>query len=728
MVVQHTPQKTPDESGTNLVPWKFTIGGQEEVIYVNEDQNKYLTLDTTTPEQQKEFLQRIFEDQQRRQVAAATAAATTKSEDLNPSRNSPTPTDQILEDIRERTNIIEESLPKNTEVKKLYDDGHDGDENGHDGAACRDRHHEFEQRTKTHLAAPAKKFIKACNSLMVQLDRHKYADEVSKQYGDELLNDVQDLYLKLEEAREYCLEPLNDDERLQYEEYLQIKFELKCTCERVHRQYFEQVEQNKKLRNQQQMMTQPQQPQVQVQPPNDILAHLEDPYNAPHGTTYGNFGPQPPIGPAILPTIITTTAANNMPGMMSSTPFHPHPIPQPGANFAPIYGHPQGQHYGQAPNPPPGFNVYDSQESRIPTPTPPSVINAHHHTRFKLNEELSLVQPWNGSQPREYMAFRAQWTNFVEKMKQADRSNLDLYYALLKVLDGAAKKLVETKYPNDQSYNQSMKKLDNLFFNPANLVRDMVHNLLKGVKMVDTYDSLLSGITKLMDAWNDLDQADLSKNQLKGLLFIAATEKNLSEESWKEWLSIQNDPKYRQNPMMAFEISTYMGAINTAMLNAQKRKNAIGPSPETSPKTGKPKRQSTLYGSYSNAIGNQDATRRHDDMKSNYHQSNNVQQQARGPNNMCITCGQNPHKYQLNCPKLREMTPNQIYKIMTNSGIECQMCLGLNHRTRECPATQEGFLKKCSVREDNVECGRYHCRYLHKKRANDESNQPKSSQ
>ena len=118
MPVIHTPQKTPDESGNNLFPWKLTISGQEEVVVlVNEDQDKYLKLPSTTPEQQNEFLQRILEDHQRRQVAAATADATTKPEELNPSRNSPTPTDQSLEDIRERTNIIEESLPKNTEVK-----------------------------------------------------------------------------------------------------------------------------------------------------------------------------------------------------------------------------------------------------------------------------------------------------------------------------------------------------------------------------------------------------------------------------------------------------------------------------------------------------------------------------------------------------------------------------------------------------------------------------------
>ena len=691
MPVIHTPQKTPDESGNNLFPWKLTISGQEEVVVlVNEDQDKYLKLPSTTPEQQNEFLQRILEDHQRRQVAAATAAATTKPEELNPSRNSPTPTDQSLEDIRERTNIIEESLPKNTEVKELVDEG----EHGHE--ACRNRHHEFEARTKTHLAVPAKRYIKAVNTLMVQLDRTKYADEVSKQYGDELLNDVQDLYLKLEEAREYCLEPLNEDERLQYEEYLQIKFELKCTCERVHRQYFEKQEENKRLR------------QGQVQPLNNMMYHQVTP---------------------ILPNIITTTAGNNMP---TSTPLHPQPIPQPRTQFMPIQS-PQGQYGQQQQYPPPGFNVYNDQDSRIPTPSAPSVIETHHHTRFKLNEELALVDKWDGSKPRAYMGFRAQWSNFVEKMKKEGRSNLDIYYALLKVLDGSAKDFVQTKYPHDGSYDQAIKKLDNMFYNPANLIRDMVQNLLKGQKMVDTYESLMGGITKLWDAWQDLDQADLTKEQLKGLLFVAATEKNLSEESWKVWIDTQNDPKYRQNPMAAFEISAYMGAMNTAMLNAQKRQNAIGQSPKTQnpTKTNKPgaggRKQSTIFGSYSNTMANQTQSG-----SENNQSKTKVQQQARGSNNTCVICGKNPHKYQLNCPKLREMTPNQIYKIMTDSGIECQMCLGLGHRTRDCPAVQEGFLKKCSVKEDNAECGRYHCRFLHKfKRANEESKetaQPKSKQ
>ena len=710
MAVQHTPKaKKPafegqedEEPGTvHLVAWKLKIDNEEKIVWANSNQNEYLNSPLTTADQKTQFLKRLLEEQQEAEAEEAAA----KPEDLQYPPNSPTPTEESLELIRTRASKIEETLAgqqnHNAEVKKPHPDVNQDENN-----ACRDRQHEFEHRTKTHLAVPAKRFIRAVNTLKFQLNREKFADVISRQFGDELLNEVHNLYAKVEEAREFCEEVLSEEERLQYGNYyLQNKFEDVMECERIHRKYFEEEAENKQRRQ----ATQP--PQSQAQPPHGMY-----------------------------------------PPMHTSTPFHQ---PPPRAQFVPPqaqygqqqYGQQQyGQHqYGQQQydqqqppnpppgvnaNPPPGFKVFEDQDhgSRIPTPTAPSVINERHHTRFKLNEELLLVDKFDATQPRAYMAFRAQWENFHEKMKLEQRSNLDLYYALLKVLGGSAKDLVQTKYPNDQSYAQAIKKLDDLFFNPANLLRDMVQNLLKGQKMADTYDSLLGGMNKLWDAWNDLNQADLTKEQLKGILFIAATEKNLSEESWKCWLEVQNDPRFKQNPMEAFEISAYLGSINKAMLNAQKRKNAIGSrenNPNTPPKTGKPgRKQSTLFGSYSNAVGNQGQG------TSGSNQSKaKDQQQARGSNNTCITCGKVPHKYQLNCPKLREMTPNQIYKVMTNTNIECQMCLGLGHRTKDCPATQDGYLKKCSIKEDNVECGRYHCRYLHKPKipngATDQTPKPK---
>ena len=69
--------------------------------------------------------------------------------------------------------------------------------------------------------------------------------------------------------------------------------------------------------------------------------------------------------------------------------------------------------------------------------------------------------------------------------------------------------------------------------------------------MDDTYESLLNGISKLQEAWQDLNQANLTNEELKGLLFIAATEKSLSEGSWKCWLDIQNN--HSGHPLSVFE-------------------------------------------------------------------------------------------------------------------------------------------------------------------------------
>ena len=635
------------------IEWKTVIEGQEIIVTVNENQNQYLNLPETTPNDKVEFLKRIWEEQQKNAREAEATAANQQDKQTPP--GSPTPTEQSLEIIKSRN---EESK---SETQKEENDADKAQEDNE--KACGDRHHLFEQRTKTDLAPIGKKFIKVCSALMLQLDRSKYPDEVSRQFGDDLLNDCRAVYEKLEEVREFCLEPLRKYERTQYSQYLIDKFNLLQTCERIHRSYFERQEENKQRRQEESQQTQ--------QPPQ-----MSTPFHQPPPQF---IPPQGQPGPQFAP-----------------------PQGQSGAAPQQQYGQQNFSHQHQQQNPTPGqgFNIYQD-DSRIPTPS----VNERYHTRFKLKEELSLVEKFDATQPRAYMAFRAQWTNFHNKMEMEHRSSLDLYYALLQVLGGSAKDLVQTKYPSEQSYAQAIKKLDNLFFNPANLLRDMVQNLFKGVKMVDNYESLLSGLNNLWDAWNDLDQADLTKEQLKGLLFIAATEKNLSEESWKCWLETQNLPKFKQNPMAAFEISAYMGAINTAMLNAQKRQNAIGPKerhPNTPPKTNKSnKKQSTIYGTYNIQGQSKDKS----------------QQQARGPNDSCYFCGEAPHRYQLSCPKLKTMSPAQIYAAMTSAGIECQMCLGLGHRTRACPPVQEGLLKKCNIKDaQGVECQRYHCRVLHKKK------------
>ena len=117
--------------------------------------------------------------------------------------------------------------------------------------------------------------------------------------------------------------------------------------------------------------------------------------------------------------------------------------------------------------------------------------------------------------------------------------------------------------------------------------------------------------------------------------------------------------------------------------------------------------QSTLYGSYS--LVNKSPEQR----QAKQAKSNIPQKQAKDKGR-CVFCNQNTkHKYQLQCKELRNLSSKEIWQIMKKHNIQCKMCLGLGHSTRSCPATNKGFLNKCSVKLNDVECGQYHCRFLH---------------
>ena len=164
--MQRTPVKPRATSGANtmednLIPLPILYKGQQEIIHVSQQEHDYLS--KAPQAQQHEYLQRKFTAQQTAQAENLINfqeanldqnAGREPQEDIR--ANSPTPTDKSLEDIRERTRIMEETLSgrqqeQNTEVKNPPTVEKDEDKNN----ACRDRQHEFEQRTKTYLAAPA---------------------------------------------------------------------------------------------------------------------------------------------------------------------------------------------------------------------------------------------------------------------------------------------------------------------------------------------------------------------------------------------------------------------------------------------------------------------------------------------------------------------------------------------------------------------------------------------
>ena len=521
--------------------------------------------------------------------------------------------------------------------------------------SCRSNHHEFESRTRKFLSAPGRKFMNAHRACLFHFSSSQKL--ISKQFGDEILQNLKDAFNELQKIREYCLEPFTEQEILEnnYDSYMNDKIDLYNEALQLHDQYFNAhiIEQESFNRGTSEQLHKFQNPQLHVAQPLGLIDKFSQ---------------------------LNINESKRAQNPTSSEPLRHAPL--------------------------------RSEEVRHEPSRPIMDRDPYQYVRntpfFKVREELANVKKFDATQPRKYMAFRAQWQNYEIKANQAKRSQIDKYYDLINVLEGKAHDLVQTDYPNNDSYAISINLLDEMYYHPINLLRDMCKKVTKVGKMSDTYQSLLEGTISLRQAWSDLNSCNLTVEQLKGLFLISSTEKCLSEGAWKVWLETQNDPKFLRNGFECFDINYYMQSINTAMINAQRRENAIGKSVVTDSNKFKPRtQQSTLYGSYNVKVK---APEQGKWKKSKVNISPQKQATIDG---RCVFCKGEPHRYQLNCKKLKDLSPQDILKILRQYNIKCYMCLSLGHTTRDCEATNVGILSPCRVKLNNVQCGKFHCRYLH---------------
>ena len=771
--MKRSPQKLKTQPGQHPA-WQCEISGKLRTIPVTSDTElKFLA--TANAEQQQAILEELYHRQQHAATSSTTSniasntmpQATPKAADRNilpkpilpsqPTEATPTITsgepkhsstpltatsrhsevispvsiDMDLEDIKDRTAKFEEDFIKAREENPIQKDlneamagnltqkdeeinpaskkddlaeskSDDNKETQVKVPACQDRIHEFEQRTKQYLSVPGKRFAQAYRTCKYHLERNAHV-KISHELVQRLLHVLVQCFHEVQEARDYCLEALSEEDILnnpKYEEYMDLKLDQLNECSGLQDRYLERW-----YSQDSQLLHAP--PQVQ-----------ENEHQIDHSVSTKSKGLQGACDVATIPPedIVHQTSHAQVYQPPSKLPIMSRPPPvivdKP---MGPLHHlmPPKGQHQQQMgpplanPQSTGAFQVY-KDPSPIPTPTGPSVIYEPTHLKFRLKDELEVIEPFDGSKPREYLRFRVQWQNLNDKMIQTNMSELDKYNALRKVLTGKAKRLIDTKYPDNGTYQRSRDKLETTYYKPKLHVTEVIHSLAKPDPMTDTYESLFNGYNRLKDSWDDLEHLNLSKGQLKGLLLITANEKNLSQGTWTLWNHIQNDPRYAENSMECLNVDAFLGAIQIAMNNAQRRQNVIGRHTTTDQK---PKPKSTLYGTYSTTV------------------KPPTKQVIRQAGSGCVFCSRTTHhRYQLYCPALKTLKPEQIWDIMKANGITCQMCLCLGHKTQECEPTRRGTLKKCSIKDNGKDmCGKFHCRFLHRAPKKEQSTEAKES-
>ena len=345
---------------------------------------------------------------------------------------------------------------------------------------------------------------------------------MTKASGDDRLQALVKCYQEVERMRLFCLEPLSEEEiekRDLLHGYMDGYRNQLNECQILHNQFFNSnkiekeifertcmysdTSQHNALWQQTSMNQQPRvPPQRPRKPASTPIIHRDPTLGLPNQNIYSTA---PPLQNQNIYS--TAPPLQNQNIYSAAPPLH---VPQP--------------------------NGKQSQSSQAPIHK-----NTQSTTRpyFKLKDELDLVKKFAGLDQRKYMAFHAQWKNYIIKANQVNRSQLDLYHDLLSRLEPPAYDLCSTDYPSQDSYAAAIQTLNERYYNPSHLLRDMVKRTSKMSKMTDTYQSLLEASINLKKAKADLIQANLSEEQLQGLFLISTTEKHLSESAWREWNEIR---------------------------------------------------------------------------------------------------------------------------------------------------------------------------------------------
>ena len=163
----------------------------------------------------------------------------------------------------------------------------------------------------------------------------------------------------------------------------------------------------------------------------------------------------------------------------------------------------------------------------------------------------------------------------------------------------------------------------------------------------------------------------------------------------------QTDHSFQSETMSFFKHSTYQKRIHHQHVD-QPKPNGINVFQEVDEGDDRIDLKEKLLSSYNDVFVRQETSK-----------STNHTNQS---NKICAFCQKQKHKIQLHCPRLKKLKPTHIRSIMRQHGIECEMCLG-KHKTEDCISINGKTLNNCLIKENGVECNRYHCRFLHEERS-----------
>jgi hypothetical protein len=301
-------------------------------------------------------------------------------------------------------------------------------------------------------------------------------------------------------------------------------------------------------------------------------------------------------------------------------------------------------------------------------------------------------------------------------------SNMEKYRILKQRLSGSAQRLVTVKHPNDDSYDNALKKLTDQFVNTSLEIRD-IYSRMKNMPKMDPnsatkVSAMVTEFTSLMD---QLTERNPSKDDLFFLLFsellvpkFNATAEKGYKRIWKaksdengapmgHKITTQDLKKVLTDTRDELQFHEYNKVFNSNpdAKAIQDRKKKIEE---------EKKKKDIIFGS--NQTSNEGQTS----------QENSAITNGKGtcpiPNCKASLdpAVEGGHRWILKCPVMKKMKPNDLWAWFCSKKGKCVKCFSPAHEAQNCPLKRFLPCKKILLFGERAgeTCNGDHCIYLHR--------------
>ena len=343
-----------------------------------------------------------------------------------------------------------------------------------------------------------------------------------------------------------------------------------------------------------------------------------------------------------------------------------------------------------------------------------------------------------------FSRFKKDIAMLEQRMDQLQFPEIKKYEILLKLVKNDALDCIYKDNPTEQSFQESLIKLDQQFLSKSIGIRDLFHQLRNLPKMHDSQSSQVTKtVTRALNIMEQLMATPVQANDVWYLIFseIMVPKMNkIAQDKWEKKVDRNIDETKPWGHSLVYDdLRTTLQETKTLMhhreLTAGYNKDPTKDGQQQVQSQKQKKKEEDEEAKRNSLFGQQTSS------GETQENSNHGMPVNKNSPNKCPVPGCNAsnepmnkkdtaeaHKFVLNCPKLHGMNRKDCWDFYKESKCKCKKCFSTEHNWNSCPLVKI-FPKFCKEKKkDGTNCGGEHHELLHWEPKGERSNRNQNTE